>query len=117
VSPTTQRWMHTLMIRQKSSNGTQELSLIDIFPRIIPAIIDDDDKIKDYLPGALYLWKSLYDKHGGDLNLLQMAGGLFEHADPGELAAQLQLHERRAIVTCLWDCLQADDRRKRIAVG
>jgi hypothetical protein len=27
------------------------------------------------------------------------------------------LQERRAIVTCLWDCLHADDRRKRIAVG
>jgi hypothetical protein len=79
--------------------------------------VDDNDKISECLPGALYLWKSLYDQHGDDLTLLQMASGLFEHADPKELAAQLQLQERRAIVTCLWDCLHADDRRKRIAVG
>ena len=91
--------------------------MINAFPKILPAIVDDNDQIKEYLPGALYLWKSLYDKYGDDLSLLQMVGGLFEHADPRELAVQLQLQERRAIVTCLWESLQADDRRKRIAVG
>jgi hypothetical protein len=79
--------------------------------------MDDNDKIKDYLPGALYLWKALYDKHGDDLAVCQMAGELFDLADPRELAVQLQLQERKAILNCLWDTMHAEDRRKRIAVG
>ena len=59
----------------------------------------------------------MFDKYGDDLALLQIAGELFDMADPSQLVVQLQSQERKAVVSCLWDTLHADDRRKRIAVG
>jgi hypothetical protein len=79
--------------------------------------MDADDTLREYLPGALYLWKTLYDKHGDDIEVMQTIVTMFEMADPGELATQLQLQERKAVVNCLWEAFNADDRRKRIMAG
>jgi hypothetical protein len=65
----------------------------------------------------LYLWKTLFDKHGDDLAILQLAVLLFDKADAQELAVQLQTQERKAVVLNLWEAFQADDRRKRITAG
>jgi hypothetical protein len=106
-----------LIKRQDSQSGTQNASIMTVFPKVIPAIVDDDGVIKDFLAGTLYLWKSLYDKNIDDLGLLQLAGRLFDLAEPSELATQLQIAGRQSIVNSLWDALHTFDRRRRIAVG
>lgn len=99
------------------SAGTQISPIISIISRIFPAIMDADDVLREYLPGALYLWKTLYDKHGAEIEVMQLVVTMFERADPAELATQLQLQERKPVVNCLWEAFVAEDRKKRIMAG
>lgn len=88
-----------------------------VFSALLSTLLNDDGKIDTPLPGVLYLWKALLDKHGPDMALLQAIVELFDLADPRELNTQLQLQQQKVVVELLWTLFRSEDRRKRITVG
>lgn len=91
--------------------------LVKIFPSLFPALVVENDKITDALPETLYLLEALLERHKDDITLLHATATLFDMAGPRDLAIQLQLRERKAILARLWECFKSDDRRKRVIVA
>jgi hypothetical protein len=80
-------------------------------------LLEDNDKIAVSLAACLYLLEALMERHKDDIVLLQATADLFELADPRELATQLQLRDRKVVITKLWESFRSDDRRKRVIVA
>lgn len=79
--------------------------------------MEENGKIAVSLAASLYLLEALMERHKHDMTLLQATADLFDLADPRELATQLQLRDRKVVLTRLWESFESDDRRKRVVVA